>query len=198
MCVHAPLSRLWYVPRWDARHYRHGWEPGQTPELLETCGPRPSRWQYVAEPQSARFRDTSAKLPFIFAYPQHNLGLGEPEGHVHDPIEVDGGGQCGMSLLPRVGTRHYAGQATRRWPARVWRGVRGDVSELPAPAQNTRRLRGTSSGLPPEPRPGWRWAHARSRHRTINSPGRSDDGQLLEFLGKGGLVPPVAVAPVTV
>ena len=65
MCVHAPLSRLWYVPRWDARHYRHGWESGQTPELLETCGPRPARWQDVEEPQSVRCRGASAKMPFI-------------------------------------------------------------------------------------------------------------------------------------
>src|SRR5262245_23955610 len=31
------------------------------------------------------------------------LRLGQPEGHVHGPVEVDSGGQCGLRLLPLAG-----------------------------------------------------------------------------------------------
>ena len=34
---------------------------------------------------------------------QCGFGLGQPEGHVHGPVEVDGGGQGGAGLLSTAG-----------------------------------------------------------------------------------------------
>jgi hypothetical protein len=34
---------------------------------------------------------------------QYGFGLRQPEGHVHDPVEVDGGGQGGTSLRSTAG-----------------------------------------------------------------------------------------------
>ena len=34
---------------------------------------------------------------------QRGFGLGQPEGHVHGAVEVDGGGQGGAGLLPTAG-----------------------------------------------------------------------------------------------
>jgi hypothetical protein len=34
---------------------------------------------------------------------QGGFSLGQPEGHLHGPVEVDGGGQLGLRLLPRAG-----------------------------------------------------------------------------------------------
>jgi hypothetical protein len=42
--------------------------------------------------------------PLLLLYPrQRGFGLGQPEGHVHGAVQVDGGGQDGAGLLPTVG-----------------------------------------------------------------------------------------------
>src|SRR5262249_25525077 len=55
-------------------------------------------------------RSPAERRPPLPAWPQRPLrslhlrqcgfGLGQPEGHVHGAVEVDGGGQGGAGLLP--------------------------------------------------------------------------------------------------
>jgi len=42
---------------------------------------------------------------------QRRLGLGQPEGHVHGPVQVDGSGQRSAGLLRLVTHRHIDDKA---------------------------------------------------------------------------------------
>ena len=46
---------------------------------------------------------------------QRRFGLGQPEGHVHGAVEVDGGGQGGAGLLTTAGLAVQPAQPGWQW-----------------------------------------------------------------------------------